>query len=324
MDLDTATLRALAVLAEELNFGRAAHRLQITQQAMSKRIQRLEALTGGAVVDRTERRVVRLTAHGVRLAAAARDVLAAVDRLPSLADDRAGRLRVDVLDENLAPMGWVRRAARSPGVAPIDVLSRSHDLSPHSLVRSGQADVAFGRAGAVSSPWPAGLSRRLVLLEPLSLLVPSTHPWAARSELPLAELRGHTWWFPMTQAPHEWRDLVAELSRYAGLTLEVTGSTFGYQQWAADVTAGAAPPSILGEEMLPPPGLDLTTVPIVDPTPVFPWWLLWDDRRSPTDVDALLVALGFGGAGARPVGDVWLPEADAALLGQPPGASSSR
>ena len=95
MDVDTGTLRALTVLAEELHFGRSAGRLGITQQAVSKRIARLEALTGAAVVDRSDRRTVRLTDYGRRLADAAREVLEAADRLPTAAEDGAGTIRVD-------------------------------------------------------------------------------------------------------------------------------------------------------------------------------------------------------------------------------------
>jgi DNA-binding transcriptional LysR family regulator len=301
------------VLAEELHFARAARRLGITQQAMSKRIARLEAVTGAALVDRSDRRNVRLTAHGTRLADAAYEVLVAVGRLPVLTDTAPGRLRIDVMDDNLAPMGWVRRAARSTSAPPIDVVRRPHDQALDALLHTGRAHVAFGRAGAVSTPWPPDLRRRLVLLEPLSLLIPPTHPWAHLDHIALPDLRGQSWWFPMTDAPYEWRDFVAELSRHARVTLDTTGSTFGYEQWVADVTAGLAPPSLLGEEMQPPPGVALTTVPIVDPTPVYPWSVLWH-RTTPADtVDHLLTLIGLNATPSPAAADVWLPIADATL-----------
>jgi hypothetical protein len=37
---------------------------------------------------------------------------------------------------------------------------------------------------------------------------------------------------------------------------------------------------VIGEEMDPPPGLAVRTVPIVDPTPGFPSWALWTDRQT--------------------------------------------
>jgi len=315
VDVDTALLRALTALAEELHYGRAAGRLGITQQAMSKRVLRLEAVTGRSLVDRSDRRVVRLTADGARLAAGAQEVLEAADRL--LPDPTAppGRLRIDVMDGNLVPMVWARRAARAAAGPGVDVVTRAPQQPADALVTSGEAHLAFGRAGAVSAPWPDGLHRRLVLLEPLSVLVPRSHAWAGLDQIPLAELRGHTLWFPMTDAPQEWRDLVAELGRDADLTVDTTGSTFGYQQWAADVTAGVAPPSLLGEEMPPPPGLELSAVPIVHPTPVFPWWALWRSATPTGTVDLLLGAMGLLGTVAPKAGtDVWLPASDALLL----------
>ncbi|CAM5344864.1 HTH-type transcriptional regulator HdfR [Streptomyces glaucescens] len=52
MDLDLAHVRAFVRAAEELHFGRAAATLTITQQALSKRIARLESLLGTELFQR--------------------------------------------------------------------------------------------------------------------------------------------------------------------------------------------------------------------------------------------------------------------------------
>ncbi|GIH59639.1 hypothetical protein Msi02_04560 [Microbispora siamensis] len=44
MDLDLVLVRAFAETAERLHFGRAAEHLGISQQALSKRVARLETL----------------------------------------------------------------------------------------------------------------------------------------------------------------------------------------------------------------------------------------------------------------------------------------
>ncbi|WP_432542590.1 LysR family transcriptional regulator [Kineococcus sp. SYSU DK002] len=311
MDVDTGLLRALVVLADDPHFGRAATRLGLTQQALSKRIRRLEGELGVLLVDRGDRRRIRLTAAGQDALPAAREVLAAVERLDP-ARGRAGRLRVDVMGTDLAPTAWVRRADRAHGL-PLDVVHRPVETTAEHLVRSGGADLAFGRCGAVPSPWPAGVRRRPVLLEPLAVLVPEDHRWARFDQLPLRRLAGQRLWFPMAAAPLEWRGYASELCAVAGIDLDTTGSTFGFQQWAEDVTTGVCAPSLIGEAMrLPDPRM--RTVPVVDPTPVFPWSLLWRADLPAGTVSAVLAGMGFTAPAPRPGPGVWVPAADRAFL----------
>jgi DNA-binding transcriptional LysR family regulator len=55
MELDLAQVRAFVEVAEQLHFGRAATRLFLTQQALSKRIQRLERALGQPLLVRGPR-----------------------------------------------------------------------------------------------------------------------------------------------------------------------------------------------------------------------------------------------------------------------------
>src|SRR5580692_11606605 len=76
---DTVSLRYFLVLAQELNFTRAAARIGITQPALSARMRRLEAELGTALLVRNTRSVV-LTTAGAALAESAPPALAALDR----------------------------------------------------------------------------------------------------------------------------------------------------------------------------------------------------------------------------------------------------
>ena len=151
MDLDIASLRAFVATADEQHFGRAAERLVISQQALSKRIQRLEQLLGVSLFDRTNRRV-ELTETGRRLLP---------HRPPggrhrrrgggSEAAKGVGPLRIDVLDEHLAPMLIARQAAlRDPGVL-VEARTRTDHHDAITALLTFDVDVAFGRAGAVGS-----------------------------------------------------------------------------------------------------------------------------------------------------------------------------
>ena len=77
-------------VAEELHFGRAAARLNISAPPLSQRIHELEADLGVKLFDRTSRRVT-LTPAGERLLVEARALLDAAERFERVAR-RARRL----------------------------------------------------------------------------------------------------------------------------------------------------------------------------------------------------------------------------------------
>ena len=70
-------LAYFVALAEELNFTRAAARVNVVQQALSAGVAQLEALVGVKLFERTTRRV-RMTAAGEDFLPRARRALARV------------------------------------------------------------------------------------------------------------------------------------------------------------------------------------------------------------------------------------------------------
>lgn len=64
--MDFAQIEAFLVLSDELHFGRTAERLHVSQPRVSRLIAALETTIGGALFDRTSRRVTS-TPLGVRL-----------------------------------------------------------------------------------------------------------------------------------------------------------------------------------------------------------------------------------------------------------------
>ncbi len=95
--MDMTQVQAFLALADELHFGRAAERVGLSQPRVSRLIAALEREVGGALFDRTTRRV-RLTPLGTRLRDGWRpaygQLLATLEEARAAARQTAGTLRV--------------------------------------------------------------------------------------------------------------------------------------------------------------------------------------------------------------------------------------
>src|SRR3954453_4468003 len=116
VELALRLLRRFVVVAEELHFTRAAARLYLTQQGLSRDIRRLEEQLGLLLFTRSTRRV-ELTADGQRLLVRARELLALHDRTVQEMHDVARPLLVDLLMDGLTTPARVLHGARerAPG-----------------------------------------------------------------------------------------------------------------------------------------------------------------------------------------------------------------
>jgi DNA-binding transcriptional LysR family regulator len=142
VDLDTRLLRAFVVVAEELNFTRAAQRLFLAQQALSSQVAQLEARLGVKLFERTTRRVT-LTAAGERFLEPARSALAALDAgTAELA--RTATLRVGMSATAGVPLvGEAIRRFRAE-LPEVELVLSSMSLNqPAAGLREGPGDVAF-------------------------------------------------------------------------------------------------------------------------------------------------------------------------------------
>jgi LysR family hydrogen peroxide-inducible transcriptional activator len=93
-------LRYLVALADELHFGRAAERCHVSQSALSKGVQELEATFGVTLAERTKRQVI-VTATGHEIVARARRILREAEDMVDLArasgQPLSGDLRLGVI-----------------------------------------------------------------------------------------------------------------------------------------------------------------------------------------------------------------------------------
>src|SRR6201987_2288002 len=161
---DTVSLRYFLVLAQELNFTRAAARIGIAQPALSARIRRLEAELGTALLVRNTRSVV-LTTAGAALAESAPPALAALDRAwdtaRSAAAGELGTLRIGYslsAGAETAPALVDRLIRSSPGLEVGAVPMATPEISP--AVADGRIDAGITRGEQPGGGVPRSLRRR--------------------------------------------------------------------------------------------------------------------------------------------------------------------
>src|SRR6266702_738894 len=100
--LDIATVKTFLLIADLQSFTRAAEALGTTQAAVSLKLQRLEALLGKRLVERSPR-AVRLTADGAGFLDRARTLIEAHDRALSGEASAAQSLSLGISDHAAGP-----------------------------------------------------------------------------------------------------------------------------------------------------------------------------------------------------------------------------
>lgn len=182
--MDLRRIRHFHVLAETLNFSRAAERLHIAQPALSVSIQKLENELGTLLFERTSTGV-SLTFSGKAVLVEARRMLYHSEQMQRLAQDASrgtgGSLRVGFVGSaiyRLLPLLVPAFRAEYPGVELVLRESISSRII-ESLAEEG-LDV-----GIVRTPLLLPTSAQLLTLQrdPFLLALPRTHPLAQKAEL---------------------------------------------------------------------------------------------------------------------------------------------
>ena len=181
-------MRAFCTAADLGSVSRAARLLHVTQPALSKRIQALEAVAGVKLLDRTAKGV-ELTEAGRRVYGEGRKLLAQADVLTDLlggleAVERPVRMAVShTIAEYVLPAKLVEYEARHEHHLSVELLISNSDVARRS-VTSGAAD--FGVAAQDPEGNAAGLHERPLIEDEVVVALPTAHPLAAHVEIPLA------------------------------------------------------------------------------------------------------------------------------------------
>lgn len=194
MDVPIHVIRYFCVLAEELHFGRAAERLNITPPSLSQQISRLEQQLDVKLFDRSPRKV-ELTGYGRDLLPLARRVQDDHDQLLSW-----GRSMQRDRDAPVLRVGVVAAGAGALTTAAIAATMQAMPDARIEMRRLGFFDVASdlesGRVDVVFAPSPMLLPPRIRLeplwREPRVLVVPAGHPLAERESVSILETNDET------------------------------------------------------------------------------------------------------------------------------------
>jgi DNA-binding transcriptional LysR family regulator len=186
--MDLRQIRYFLILANELNFTRAAGRLHISQPPLTRQIQQLEASLGVVLFERTTRGVA-LTQAGMVFLEEARKIVALADQAANktrLAHvGHLGRLDIGIFGSatlSVIPTLLIELRKTHPDIAIS--LHNTTKTEQIEAVRGKRLDIGFNRV----FPDVPDLNVETVLLENLYVAMPTDHALARRRLLVVRDL----------------------------------------------------------------------------------------------------------------------------------------
>jgi len=189
MKIDFDGVQAFVAVAELGGFNKAARELHVTQTALTRRVQKLEAYLGLKLLDRTTRRV-ELTAVGREFLPQARAIVqemtAAVEQLKDMSRRSTGHFTlacIPSMSSHVLPRVMRRYAERHPGNRIRLLDGSSHEV--RNAVLGGQAELGI----AVHGEKHPDLAESVLFADELVLLCRSPHALEGRESVTWSDLR---------------------------------------------------------------------------------------------------------------------------------------
>ena len=250
-----------AVAAEERNFSRAAIRLHITQPALSRRMQDLEASVGFRLFERHHNRI-DLTPAGEMLAAEAsrlvEDLDAAIRRIRMVNDAHKESLTIG-FNEHSMRIAALTSALRSfrqihPEIhVAVRLMSSAHQLA---ALQDGSLDIAL--LYLPNAPVPLVKSREVLNDDPYVVALLDTDPLIKLDPLKLADLEGAELIWPSSERVPALYSKLDAAWRAAGIeplvSIEIESAEAALNAVAAGLGIAVVRNSNAGHE---PPGVRL-------------------------------------------------------------------
>ncbi|MTD39723.1 LysR family transcriptional regulator [Erwinia sp. CPCC 100877] len=281
MNIELRHLRYFVAVAEELHFGRAAVRLNISQPPLSQQIRILEQEVGARLLARNNRSV-QLTEAGRQFLGDVRQILGQVEaaavRAARLHHGETGELRIGFTSS--AP--FIRKVS--------DSLSTFRRLWPEVHIETVEdttraliAPLSEGRLelGLMrNTVLPETLDWHLILREPLLAVVHQDNPLALRPMISLRDLASEPFvFFDPRVGTGLYDDILSLLHRY-GVTPYITQEV-GEAMTIIGLVAAGLGVSILPASFRRVQLAETVWVPLGEPEAVSEMWLVWSKQREP-------------------------------------------
>jgi DNA-binding transcriptional LysR family regulator len=288
--MELRQLKYFVAVAEELNFGRAAGRVYLSQPALSQQIRKLEEDLGVTLFYRTKRQV-ELTEAGQALLEGARQALVQIEQTVRAVREAGGlessRLQVGFPEyANHTPVAEILRIFQkrypSVGLEQHEWFLLQHTLQLVARLRDGTLDVGFLLLPVDDDT----LAHEHVLRIEIVAAIPEDHPLAAEGEVPLRALANERLILFSRRFHPMHYDHIVECCREAGFNPDIvqknepqvySGPTT-YRMVASGAGIGiVVPPLVITSR---PPGVVFR--PLREPTPTLDLVAAWrrDDRSA--------------------------------------------
>lgn len=195
LDVEIRELRVFLTLAEELHFGRTGERLNVTPSRVSQIVRTLETRLGGALFDRTSRRV-RLTPLGERLHGTVGPLYEALDgaieEARHAARGVAGPLRLGMYTPiNGGPhlVEIIKTFETRHPASRVEITDTGFAIPQLDWLRRGELDLLATRLPIHDPELTIG---PILTREARILVVGVDHPLAGRDSVDVEDLADHT------------------------------------------------------------------------------------------------------------------------------------